>query len=195
MSQQPSKQRKTTSKKTQSKKGSNDGLLILLLIVVLIIAVVFFVVRGNNGSSNSNSSGSTTSRGSSKTDTTTQESSKAKAEYGQIDFNNTENAKVEDGVKQNTSERLLADKTFKNMDITNIQLKAEGGMSRFTATLKNNTSDKYQSEEITIVFLKADGTELARLKTITPSVSAGQSNEIDAATTADITNAYDFRIE
>lgn len=116
-------------------------------------------------------------------------------EYSLIDLNNTENAKITEGTKQNTSSKLAEEKTYKGMKIKNIKLVAEGGITRFTAKVENTTSSDYEGGGVTIIFKNSDGSEYARLEGILPAIGSGESNEIDAATTADIANAYDFTIE
>ena len=116
-------------------------------------------------------------------------------EYTLIDLNNTENAEITGGVKQNTSSELAKEKTYNGMTIKNIKLIAEGGLTRFTATVENKTGDNYEGGLITIIFKNEDGSEYSRLDTILPPIDAGKTNEIDAGTTADIANAYDFEIQ
>lgn len=62
---------------------------------------------------------------------------------GLIDMNNTENAKIENGIKQNTSQNILKDRNLNGIEITEIQLNAQEGISHFTATVKNNTSKDF----------------------------------------------------
>lgn len=116
-------------------------------------------------------------------------------EYSLIDMNNTENAQIKEGTKENTSAKLAEEKEYKGMKIKNIKLVAEGGVTRLTATVENTTSQNYEGGEITIIFTNADGSEFARLEGILPAIDSGKSNELDAGTTADIANSYNFRIE
>ncbi len=46
-----------------------------------------------------------------------------------------------------------------------------------------------------IIFTNRDGSEYARLNGYLPDISVGDSNMIDASTTTDVSNAYDFTIE
>ena len=116
-------------------------------------------------------------------------------EYSTIDMNNTENAKINGGIKENISTKLAEEKTYKGMTVKDIKLVAEGGVTRLTAIVENTTTTNYEGEGITIIFINQDGTEYARLEGLLPAIEAGKTNELDAGTTADIANAYDFRIE
>ena len=174
------------SKKSKNKKNSS-GIPIAIIIILIIIAVCIFIkVRKGNTSTQ------TTEENTSTTEEVVEE--QPLPEYSLIDLNNTENAKVENGIKENTSSKLSEPKTYKGMTIKDIKLKAEGGITRLTATIENNTGSRYEGEEITIIFTNQDGSEYARLEGIIPAIDSGKTNEIDAATTSDIANAYDFTI-
>ena len=110
-------------------------------------------------------------------------------------MNNTENAEIKDGIKENNSQKLLAEREVQGLQITDIRLKAENGISNFTATVKNNTGKDYPGGEIIIKFINKDGSPYAELEAYMPDVKNGGTNTIDASTTADIANAYDYTIE
>ena len=112
-----------------------------------------------------------------------------------IDMNNTENAKIENGIKQNTSKNILKDRDLNGISITEIQLNAQEGLSHFTATVKNNTATDFAGGVAKITFTNKDGSVYAEMEVYIPEIKVGATNAIDASTTADIANAYDFNIE
>ncbi len=114
---------------------------------------------------------------------------------GLIDMNNTENAKIENGIKQNTSQNILKDRNLNGIEITEIQLNAQEGISHFTATVKNNTSKDFAGGVAKITFTNKDGNTYAELEVYIPEMKTEATNSIDASTTADIANAYNFSIE
>lgn len=114
---------------------------------------------------------------------------------GLIDMNNTENAKIENGIKQNTSENILKDRNLNGIEITEIQLNAQEGISHFTATVKNKTSKDFAGGVAKITFTNKDGNTYAELEVYIPEMKTEATNSIDASTTADIANAYNFSIE
>ena len=173
-------------KETQ-KKGMPIYKIIILIALILIVLMLGYIALNKNKTNNTQ-----TAKGG---DTTTPQQSEETAEVSLIDMNNTENAKIEEGVKENTSKKLLEDKKYKGMTIKNIQLKAEGGISKLTATVQNETKEDYSGEKVNIIFINQDGSEYARLEAVLPAVDSQKQNEIDAGTTADIANAYDFKIE
>jgi hypothetical protein len=110
-------------------------------------------------------------------------------------MNNTENAKIENGIKQNTSENILKDREIEGIKITDIKLEAQEGLSHFTATVKNDTSKNFDGGVAKITFTNKDGSIYAELEVYIPEMTQGGVNAIDAATTSDIINAYNFNIK
>ena len=158
--------------------------IIILIAVIIIIVLIGYMINKNKGQ-----------EGTSKNNQQTAEQGEQVSEVSLIDMNNTENAKVEEGIKENTSKKLLEEKEYKGLKIKNIELKAEGGISKLTATIENKSGEDYSGEKVNIIFENKDGTEYARLEAVMPAVDNQKTNEIDAGTTADIANAYDFKIE
>ena len=164
----------------------NPLTIIILLVIIIVVCVIIF--KKDNIQEKIKEIGKNTTEES-------QEIEQEMPEYSLIDMNNTENAKIEGGTKENTSTKLAEEKKYKGMTIKNIKLVAEGGVTRLTATVENTTKNNYEGGGITIIFTNADGSEYARLEGVLPAIDSGKSNELDAGTTADIANAYDFILE
>ena len=179
------KNKKNKDKQTKTQKKSKTLMLITLVIIAIIIITITTITTVKQKQQQNNNQ------------TTQQEEQQEEPdpEYTLIDLNNTENAEIKDGVKQNTSNKLAQEKTYKGMTIKNIKLAAEGGITKFTATVENKTNTNYEGGLITVIFKNEDGSEYSKLETILPPIDAGKTNEIDAGTTADIANAYDFEIQ
>ena len=169
------------------KKSSSAPLICIIILLLVVVIAVYALIKNKKQESE------VTPENGDETNSVQEEIQLP--EQSLIDMNNTENAKVEDGTKENTSSKLAEPKTYKGLTIKDIKLKAEGGITRLTATIENNSGTDYEGEGITVVFTNQDGSEYARLEGILPSVDNGKTNELDAATTADIANAYDFTIE
>ena len=113
------------SKKEKTNKGIPIYRIIILIAVILIIVLIGYMTNKNKGQ-----------EGTSKNNQQqTAEQGEQVSEVSLIDMNNTENAKVEEGIKENTSKKLLEEKEYKGLKIKNIELKAEGGISKLTATI------------------------------------------------------------
>lgn len=167
-------------KKSKNKKNSRKYIVIIIAIILIIAIGAILINIKNKNSNNKNEQSNTQDE----TNTTSL-----------IDMNNTENAEIKENIKENNSKKLLEDKQYEKLQITDIRLKAENGMSNFTATVKNNTGKDYAGGLIKIKFINKDGSSYAELGAYMPDIKNGGTNTIDASTTADIANAYDFTIE
>ena len=128
---------KKEKNKKDLKKMKKNILIILLVIIVLIIGIIFINKKRNIKENEQ---------------TITQEETN-EFNVNLIDMNNTENAEIKDGIKENNSQKLLAEREVQGLQITDIRLKAENGISNFTATVKNNTGKDYPGGEIIIKFI------------------------------------------
>lgn len=165
-------------------KKINFKIIITLLVIIAIIIAGIIIYKNNKKTEQE--------QGKRQEETTQQEQTE---QIGLIDMNNTENAKIENGVKQNTSANILKDRDLNGIAITEIQLNAQEGISHFTATVKNNASTDFAGGVAKITFTNKDGSVYAEMEVYIPEMKAGATNAIDASTTADIANAYDFSIE
>ena len=170
-------------KSKETKKMNKKGIItiIAILVILLIIGVVTgVIIYKNNSKVNNNQSGQ-------------QENQDETSSL--IDMNNTENAKIESGVKENTSENISKDRKLGNLSITYIKLSAQDGVTSFTATVKNDSNKDFAGGIVKISFTNKDGSNYAELEAYIPEIVAGGTNTINAGTTADIANAYDFTME
>ena len=169
--------KKETKETVVSNNGKGKKIALIAIIAIIVIAVIatiiYFVVKNNKE----------------------EETQNAQNENSLIDMNNTENAEIIEGNKQNTSEALVQNKVYEGMTITGINLAVYDGMSSFTATVENTSDKDYEGGIVVLIFTNQDGSEYARLEASIPEVKKGESTFIDAGTTSDIANAYDFRIE
>ena len=112
---------------------------------------------------------------------------------GQFDANNMENAKIIEGSKVNTSSNLLKEREVSGLKLTDIDLKAQDGISNFTATVINDKD--FEGGVGTITFVDKNGSRIEELQVNIPRIKAGNKSNINTGTTSDITNAYDFKID
>ena len=164
--------------KQKIKKSNSKGIILLIAIIIIAIIVVGTIIYQNNKN--------------------TQQEQQQETEQDSlslIDMNNTENAKIENGVKENTSENISKDRKLGNLSITDIKLSAQDGVTSFTATVKNDSNRDFAGGIVKISFTNKDGSNYAELEAYIPEIVAGGTNAINAGTTADIANAYDFTME
>lgn len=173
---------KKGQKNNKAKKINKKVILPIIIIIIIIAIIAGVIITKNKKQEENNNTNNETYIG----DT--------EIASGLIDMNNTENAKIENGVKENTSESLAKDKKIDGIEMTDIKLFAQEGISDFSATVKNNTGNDFAGGIATVSFINKDGSEYATLEVYVPELKNGSYNTINAATTADITNAYDFTI-
>ena len=164
--------------KQKIKKSNSKGIILLIAIIIIAIIVVGTIIYQNNKN--------------------TQQEQQQETEQDSlslIDMNNTENAKIESGVKENTSENISKDRKLGNLSITDIKLSAQDGVTSVTATVKNDSNKDFAGGIVKISFTNKDGSNYAELEAYIPEIVAGGTNAINAGTTADIANAYDFTME
>ena len=174
--------KKTTKNKEKKSKKLDKRLIIILILIIVIVVSTIFIIQNKDKANESQNNNE---------DAYIED---AESQYGLIDMNNTENVKIENGVKSNISENLAKDKSIDGIEMTDIKLFAQEGISDFSATVKNNTGKDFAGGVATVKFINKDGSEYATLEVYVPELKNGNSNSINAATTADITNAYDFTI-
>jgi len=103
---------------------------------------------------------------------------------------------AEDGTKVNTSEQLKKDKSVEGLQLTDITLRENGGISRIHAVVKNNTGADMEAFAVKLTVLDKSGSVMKEFKgKIASDVPNGGTGVMDAQILEDISNAYDFRIE
>ncbi|MBD8923499.1 hypothetical protein EGR52_08825 [bacterium] len=172
-------------KKTKGNKKVNKKRIIAIIIAILVILLIVggiteLIIYKNNSKQNNNQS---------------EQQESQDETVSLIDMKNTENAKIENGVKENTSESISKDRKLGNLSITDIKLSAQDGVTAFTATVKNDSNKDFVGGIVKISFTNKDGSNYAELEAYIPEIVAGGTNSINAGTTADIANAYDFTME
>lgn len=159
------------------KKGIIIAIVVAIIAILIGVGVYYYIVTNNVN----NNTGET--------------QEEPQQEDNLMDYNNTENVKIENETKINNSTELSKEKTFFGLKLTNIKLVGQDGMTTFTADVQNTSGKDYEGKSVTIVLKNQDGTEYSRLPGFMPSVKNGEATKIEASTTDDITNAYDFTIE
>lgn len=156
------------------KKKEKKRLLILIVVAIMIILVLFIVRAVLNNNENDNQQNPSSS------------STEAGSEYIAL---------YSDGSKLNTSSKLKENKNYQNITISNIQLTTVNGLNRLLANVTNNSNTSIDAQDISIVFVDGQGNTIATVPGVIPALNAGETAQLNASTTKDIINAYDFRIE
>ena len=172
-----------SEKKIENSKKNLKIILIsiatIVLLVIIGISIYFFLKNDKNVDELDNN----------------QEENNQEKSTSLIDYENMNNVELIDGEKKNNSKALLEEKNFKRLKVKDIKLEEVKGTTNFSAKVENNTDEDFKSCIVVLIFINEDGTEYARLEGSIPDIPKGKSTILDASTTSDLTNAFDFRIE
>ena len=155
--------------------NSNEKRWIILLIAVVIIAVVLIVAL-NVGKKDEN-----------------------QTQGGDINQGQTVNeekytTELDDGTKINTSEEFAKTKTYKNLEISNMQFTSKDGMTVLLADVKNIGSTNHEKEIVKLELLGENGEVLTDGKPVLGDVKPGETTKLNVSFMGNHTNAKDFRI-
>ncbi len=171
----------------KQKKRTNMPLWIIVLIAVAIVVAIVLIKNNLDKNKSTKTSAKVPA-------TATSE----QVNHGNtfIDYNNTENAKVENGVKTNTSSEVAEEKNYQGLKIKNVRIYSENENSKFTAEFENTSNKDFEGKEVNIVFLNSEGQEYYRLPSVyIPKVRQGETVPFVTGTSSDIINAYNYTIQ
>lgn len=186
--------KKSVGQKSKTNLKQRDKLVFTIIVVAIVIAIIVCIVVAVGGNAKENSGVQNNVQSGNK-QTNNEEPNVNDNLDGQIDYSNDTNVKIKDNVKENNSKALLQEKDFDGMKVKNIKLIASNGTTKFTATVENTSTTDFKNQKIVIIFKNQDGSELARLNSYLGDIKVGSTAEIDASTTSDVSNAYDFVIQ
>ena len=128
--------------------------------------------------------------------TLSQNSKKTKEESNQNQGSNQESyvEEIEEGIKINKSTKLNEVKEIEGLQISNIQLTTEGGMTTLLADVKNNSGAKTEVKQIEITLIREDGSKIAKITGIINELEVGATTQLNISTTSDYIEAYDFLV-
>lgn len=179
---------------------------VFLLLVFVIILIAFFAISMINKNNTNNADNTDNSKKENKdyvSDGTYVMPEELKKEIEEMDNSNSggidkdslNNAKIENNVKINTSEKLSKDKDFEGLKFTNISLKEQNGVSNITATVINKSGKLFKEKNILFVFVNNNGNEMFEIPVLISDLGVEGQTQIDSSITEDVINAYDFKIE
>ena len=103
---------------------------------------------------------------------------------------------LDDGTKLNTSDKLQNSKTYKTVEIGNIQVTTDpNGNSAIIANVKNTGSATFEKEVVSLTLLGDNNQEIRKLDVQLPKVEAGKTEQSNWMVTGDVANIKDFKIE
>ena len=166
----------------------------LVYIIALIVIVVLVIVGVSNSKKNKN--GKVQNQDGTSTSRTAQEESSKTSQTARINGDATKYAEEkQDGSKVNTSGKILEDRQYKNLKITNSKVTEENGITTLLADVQN-VGDTAITEMtlFDIVFVDEEDHELATLVGSIVPLDVGEKTQLNSAITEDIAGAYTYRI-
>lgn len=110
--------------------------------------------------------------------------------------NNEQYTTLNDGTKLNTSENLKNSKTYKTVEIGDIQVTTNSsGNSAIIAKVKNNGNTTFTGETVSLTLYGENNQEIRKLDVLLPKVEAGKTEQSNWMITGDVANIKDFKIE
>ena len=167
----------------------------LIYVIALIVIVVLVVVGISNSKKKNNNTAQGQNQGTTQSQTAQEESTKT----GQVSHINGDTKKYakeqQDGSKVNTSDKLLEDRQYKNLKITNSRLSEINGITTLLADVQNVGDTAITDMTLfDIVFVDEQDNELATLVGSIIPLEAGQTTQLNSGITEDIAGAYTYRI-
>lgn len=102
---------------------------------------------------------------------------------------------MEDGSKLNVSEEMQKEKTVGSLKISNIQLKETNGITTLLADVENTGNSESQEKMLQIEVIDKNGNEITTIRCPVDAVKSGEKVQLNTSVTANISNAYDFRVK
>lgn len=189
------KENKSNSKSQKVDMKQRDRLVFTIIIIVIIIGIVVCIVafNGNKDDASSNNANGNSQNGTSQFENNSED--ETLLGNGQIDYSNKANVVIKGKVKENNSKALAQEKELNGMRVKDIKLVAKSGVTNFVAKVENTTPNDFKGQKVVIIFKNEDGSEYDRLDSYLGDIKSGDSLEIDATTTSDLSNAYDCEIK
>ena len=102
---------------------------------------------------------------------------------------------LEDGTKLNISEKMKQVRKIEGIEIRDIQLTNQDGVTVILGTVTNTTNSDKGITPVKITLYNDKGNKIEEIEGIIPSVKAGESEQMNIGTSVDYSNAYDLKIE
>ena len=165
-----------------------------LIYVIALIVIVVLVIIGVSNSKKNNNPAQAQNR-----TTQSQTAEQTTTKTGEISHINGDTSKYaeeqQDGSKVNTSGKMLEDRQYKNLKITNSRVTEINGITTLLADVQNVGDTAITDMTLfDIVFVDEEDHELATLVGSIIPLEPGQTTQLNSGITEDIAGAYTYRI-
>lgn len=101
---------------------------------------------------------------------------------------------LEDGTKLNKSNKLHETKNIEGLEITEIQLTHQNGISVIVAKVTNTTDTDVELTPVEVTLYDDENKVLEVVEGVISPVNAGESVQLNMGVSADYANTYDLKI-
>lgn len=172
------KKENNKEKKTKKTKAGRKKIVLTIIIAIVAILIITLIIRAVKNSL--------------KEDEPVSEES---SELTLLDTNLEEYVKeTTSGIKINVSTALNQNKKVDGLDVTNIQLTSQNGVTTLLADVTNNTAESTSLKNVIITFLNEDGDELISVDGIIMGLEVGKSTKLNVSLSSNYVSAYDFTV-
>ena len=156
------------------KENKKLGIIIIAIVVIIIIAITAFAIIWKKDDSK---------------EITENNAGQAEIQKGEFYKQN------EDGSKENTSPKVAEKKDYDGLEIVNTKIVERNNVSKMTADVKNNSETTLGGHQINILLLDKSGNTIGTIPGYIDKVKPGETVQINASTSDDFANVYDYKIE
>lgn len=163
----------------KERKKRNVRLIWIILIIIVAVGVIVTINLSNNKKD------AKPAQQQSQVENGQQEEEKPVEKYVQV---------LEDGTKLNISEKIKQTKKVGDLEISNIQITYQNGVTNILATVTNTSSKKSELQNVSIVLSDDEGNTIYTLRGVLEETEPNGTSQLNTSITADFANSYDFTI-
>lgn len=163
----------------KERKKKNVRLIWIILIIIVAVGVIVTINLSNNKKDTK------PAQQQSQVENGQQEEAKQVEKYVQV---------LEDGTKLNISEKIKQTKKVGDLEISNIQITYQNGVTNILATVTNTSSKKSELQNVSIVLSDDEGNTIYTLRGVLEETEPNGTSQLNTSITADFANSYDFTI-
>lgn len=163
----------------KERKKRNVRLIWIILIIIVAVGVIVTINLSNNKKNTK------PAQQQSQVENGQQEEEKPVEKYVQV---------LEDGTKLNISEKIKQTKKVGDLEISNIQITYQNGVTNILATVTNTSSKKSELQNVSIVLSDDEGNTIYTLRGVLEETEPNGTSQLNTSITADFANSYDFTI-
>ena len=163
----------------KERKKKNVRLIWIILIIIVAVGVIVTINLSNNKKDTK------PAQQQSQVENGQQEEAKLVEKYVQV---------LEDGTKLNISEKIKQTKKVGDLEISNIQITYQNGVTNILATVTNTSSKKSELQNVSIVLSDDEGNTIYTLRGVLEETEPNGTSQLNTSITADFANSYDFTI-